>query len=58
MICKRQKFESFQGTLQEHSLFLMSRADAQLKTKQYLQAFNDADMLLGIQMNTPDNFLS
>ncbi|EDK37264.1 conserved hypothetical protein [Meyerozyma guilliermondii ATCC 6260] len=57
MICKRQKFESFQGTLQELSLFLMSRADAQLKTKQYLQAFNDADMLLGIQMNTPDNFL-
>ena len=42
MICKRQKFESFQGTLQELSLFLMSRADAQLKTKQYLQAFNDA----------------
>lgn len=57
MICKRQKFESFQGTLQELSLFLMSRADAQLKTKQYLGAFNDADMLLGIQMNTPDNFL-
>lgn len=57
MICKRQKFEAFQGTLQELSLFLMSRADAQLKTKQYLGAFNDADMLLGVLMNSPENFL-
>ena len=57
MILRRPKFELFQGTLQELSLFLMLRADAYLKTGQYLDAFNDADMLLGMMMNTPDNFL-
>lgn len=57
MISRRHKFEAFQGTLQELSLFLMSRADAYLKTKNYLGAFNDADMLLGMMMCTPDNFL-
>lgn len=57
MICRRHKFEAFQGTLQELSLFLMSRADAYLKTKNYLGAFNDADMLLGMMLCTPDNFL-
>ncbi|KAK6465876.1 hypothetical protein DFJ63DRAFT_34471 [Scheffersomyces coipomensis] len=57
MISRRHKFESFQGTLQELSLFLMSRADANLKAKQYLKAFNDADMLIGMMMNTPENFL-
>ncbi|CAH2350479.1 translocation protein Sec72p [[Candida] railenensis] len=57
MIARRTKFESFQGTLQELGLFLMSRADAYLKTKNYLGAFNDADMLIGMMMVTPDNFL-
>ncbi|ODV77729.1 uncharacterized protein CANTADRAFT_91193 [Suhomyces tanzawaensis NRRL Y-17324] len=57
MISRRHKFESFQGTLQELSLFLMSRADSYLKTKDYLKAFNDADMLIGMMMCTPDNFL-
>lgn len=57
MISRRPKFESFQGTIQELSLFLMSRADAYLKTKEYLKAFNDADLLLGMMLNTPDNFL-
>lgn len=57
MISRRPKFELFQGTLQELSLFLMLRADAYLKTGQYLDAFNDADMLLGLMMCTPDNFL-
>ncbi|CAN3503867.1 translocation protein Sec72p [Diutina catenulata] len=57
MISRRSKFESFQGTLQELSLFLMSRADAYLKTGQYLDAYNDADMLLGMMMCSPDNFL-
>lgn len=57
MISRRHKFEAFQGTLQELSLLLMSRADAYLKTRQYLQAFNDADMLLGMMMCTPENFL-
>ncbi|CAK7903694.1 translocation protein Sec72p [[Candida] anglica] len=57
MISRRHKFESFQGTLQELSLFLMSRADAYLKTKNYLGAFNDADMLLGMMLCTPENFL-
>ncbi|KAK6456669.1 uncharacterized protein RJT20DRAFT_133981 [Scheffersomyces xylosifermentans] len=57
MISRRHKFESFQGTLQELSLFLMSRADAYLKTKEYLKAFNDADMLIGMMNCTPDNFL-
>lgn len=57
MIIRRHKFEPFQGTLQELSLFLMSRTDAQLKNKNYLKAFNDADMLLGMNLSTPDNFL-
>ncbi|CAI5759663.1 unnamed protein product [Candida verbasci] len=57
MINRRSKFESFQLTIQELSLFLMSRTDAYLKNKQYLKAFNDVDLLLNMQMNSPDNFL-
>lgn len=57
MISRRHKFESFQGTLQELSLFLMGRSDAFLKTQEYVKAYNDADMLIGMQMCTPDNFL-
>ena len=57
MINRRPKFESFQGTIQELSLFLMSRTDAYLRTKDYIKAFNDADFLLNMQLNTPDNFL-
>ncbi|KAI5952059.1 hypothetical protein CANMA_005138 [Candida margitis] len=57
MICRRPKLESFAGTIQELSKFLMSRCDAYLKTKQYLQAYNDVDILLNMQMNAPDNFL-
>lgn len=57
MITRRHKFEAFQPTLQELLLFLMSRADAYLKTQEYLKAFNDADMLLGMMMTTPENFL-
>lgn len=57
VINRRNKFEAFQGTLQELSLLLMSRADAYLKCKEYLKAFNDADMLIGMMMCTPDNFL-
>lgn len=57
MIARRHKFESFQGTLQELGLFLMSRADAYLKTKNYLGAYNDLDMLINMMMVTPDNFL-
>lgn len=57
MISRRNKFEPFQFTLQELGLFLMSRSDAYLKTLQHLEAFNDADFLIGINMCTPDNFL-
>lgn len=57
IVNRRNKFEAFQGTLQELCLLLMSRADAYLKIKEYLKAFNDADMLIGMMMNTPDNFL-
>ena len=57
MIARRHKFESFQGTLQELSMFLMSRTDAYLKVHNYLGAFNDVDMLIGMQVCTPDNFL-
>ena len=57
MITRRHKFELFQGTLQELSMFLMSRTDAYLKTADYMAAFNDADMLLGMMICTPDNFL-
>lgn len=57
IINRRNKFEAFQGTLQELSLLLMSRTDAYLKCKEYVRAFNDADMLIGMMMCTPDNFL-
>lgn len=57
MIARRHKFESFQGTLQELSMFLMSRTDANLKAKNYLAAYNDVDMLIGMQICTADNFL-
>lgn len=57
LISRRSKFEAFQGTLQELSLFLMSRTDANLKKKDFLAAFNDVDMLITMQMVTPDNFL-
>lgn len=57
VISNRYKFESFQFTLQELGLFLMSRADAYLKSGDYLPAFNDADMLIGMMLTTPDNFL-
>ncbi|GEQ72629.1 hypothetical protein JCM33374_g6316 [Metschnikowia sp. JCM 33374] len=57
VVNRRNKYEPFQGTLQELSLLLMSRADAYLKCKEYLKAFNDADMLLNLMMCTPDNFL-
>lgn len=57
VINRRNKFEVFLATLQELSLLLMSRADAYLKCKEYLKAFNDADMLIGMMMTTPENFL-
>lgn len=57
MICRRHKFELFQGCLQELSMFLMSRTDANLKTKDFMAAYNDIDMLLSMQMCTPENFL-
>lgn len=57
VVNRRNKVEPFQGTLQELSLLLMSRADAYLKCKEYLKAFNDADMLIGMLMCSPDNFL-
>lgn len=57
VVNRRNKFEAFQGTLLELNLLLMSRADAYLKCKEYLKAFNDADMLIGMMLCTPDNFL-
>lgn len=57
IVNRRNKFEAFQGTLQELSLLLMSRTDAYLKCKEYVKAFNDSDMLIGMMMCTPDNFL-
>lgn len=57
IINRRSKFEAFQGTLQELGLLLMSRADAYLKCREYLKAFNDADMLINMMVCTPDNFL-
>lgn len=57
VINRRNKFEAFLATLQELSLLLMSRADAYLKCKEYLKAFNDADMLINMMMVTPENFL-
>ncbi|ODQ79392.1 hypothetical protein BABINDRAFT_142116 [Babjeviella inositovora NRRL Y-12698] len=57
MVSRRAKFESFQQTLPELNLFLMSRTDSYLKTKEYLKAFNDADLLLSIVPNVPENYL-
>lgn len=54
---RRNKFEAFQGTLQEFGILLMARADTYLAGKKYVQAFNDADMLIGLMMCSPENFL-
>lgn len=57
VINRRNKFEAFQGILQELGILLMARADTYLAGKKYVQAFNDADMLIGLMMCSPDNFL-
>lgn len=57
VINRRNKFESFQGTLQELGILLMARADTYLAGKKYVEAFNDADLLIGLMMCSPDNFL-
>ena len=56
MINRRPKFESFKEQY-KIIIVLMSRTDAYLRTKDYIKAFNDADFLLNMQLNTPDNFL-
>lgn len=57
VINRRNKFEAFQGTLQELGILLMARADTYLAGKKYVEAFNDADLLIGLMMCSPDNFL-
>lgn len=57
IINRRNKFEVFLSTLQELSLLLMSRADAYLKCEEYLKAYNDADMLIGMMICNAENFV-
>lgn len=57
VINRRNKFEAFQGTLQELGILLMARADTYLTGKKYLEAFNDADLLIGLMMCSADSFL-
>jgi len=57
MASRRSRWEAFAIQLQELNSILMARCDAYIMNKQWAEAYNDADMLLGTQVNTPDNFL-
>lgn len=57
IVMRRAKYDLCQGTFLELALLLSSRADSYLKTREYLKAFNDADMVVGMMMLTPDNLL-
>lgn len=57
IVMRRVKFDLCQGTFAELALLLTGRADSYLKTGEYVAAFNDADMLVGMMMVNPDNLL-
>ncbi|CCH44894.1 Translocation protein [Wickerhamomyces ciferrii] len=57
MASRRSRWEAFAIQLQELNLILMARCDSYIMTKNWIDAYNDADMLLGTQVNTPENFL-
>lgn len=57
MASRRARWEAFAVQLQELNSILMVRCDAYIMNKQWADAYNDADLLLGTQVNTPDNFL-
>ncbi|KAH3673012.1 hypothetical protein WICMUC_003965 [Wickerhamomyces mucosus] len=54
---KRANWESFGVQLTELNGILQARCDAYIMNKQFIEAYNDADILLSTQVNTPDNFL-
>lgn len=57
MSSRRAKWEAFSLQLNEMQGILQIRSDAYLMNKQFLDAYNDADFLIGTQVTTPDNFL-
>lgn len=57
MASRRTRWEAFAVQLQELNSILTVRCDAYIMSKQWAEAYNDADMLLGTQVTTPENFL-
>ncbi|CDK24686.1 unnamed protein product [Kuraishia capsulata CBS 1993] len=57
MASRRAKFESFQLTIPEVAVCLNGRCDANLMAGNFLDAYNDAEILTNIMPNVPDHFL-
>lgn len=57
MASRRSRWEAFAVQLQELNSILAVRCDAYIMNKQWAEAYNDVDMLLGTQVTTPENFL-
>lgn len=57
MASRRSRWEAFAVQLQELNSILTVRCDAYIMNKQWAEAYNDVDMLLGTQVTTPENFL-
>lgn len=57
MAVRRARFEPFRILVADMSMFLMLRADLNLKAQNYLAAFNDADLLVAFTPSVPDNHL-
>ncbi|ODV94329.1 hypothetical protein PACTADRAFT_51184 [Pachysolen tannophilus NRRL Y-2460] len=54
---RRPKFESFQMTLQEFIIFLIGRSEAYYLNGDYIDSFNDADLLCSLAASVPESHL-
>ncbi|KAI0462962.1 hypothetical protein LJB42_003766 [Komagataella kurtzmanii] len=57
MVNRRPKYESFQMTLSEMTIFIVTRADAYMMNGDFEGAFNDADLLVTLLPSIPDNYI-
>ncbi|CDR42374.1 CYFA0S09e02234g1_1 [Cyberlindnera fabianii] len=57
MASRRARWEAFAVQVQEMVNLLQARCDAYVMGGQFMDAYNDADILLQLQANTPENFL-
>lgn len=57
MAGKRARWEAFGVQLQELNAILQIRCDAYMMSGRFIDAFNDAEILLNTQVLTADNFL-